>query len=192
VCPGGAPTGYTYFIPQEELLESRVMTRGYMESRMVVLMAGRCARAGPPPHACPAPRERAFMQGNHAGAAAWRCYLVMCERARCAAAWSARSMSRITCCRLTGGKSSAQKSLLASTRSPCCGDPTAAALCCHTRVPALQRCMPICSWIYLHSFQGPCMRPPSCGPPTGPAPRAGAPSACCWARAACPRPARTT
>ncbi len=43
VCPGGVPTGYTYFIPQEELLESRVMTRGYMESRMVVLLAGRCA-----------------------------------------------------------------------------------------------------------------------------------------------------
>ncbi|KAK9821723.1 hypothetical protein WJX81_004862 [Elliptochloris bilobata] len=43
VCPGGVPTGYTYFIPQEELLESRVMTRGYMEARMVVSLAGRCA-----------------------------------------------------------------------------------------------------------------------------------------------------
>lgn len=43
VCPGGVPTGYTYFIPQEEMLESRVMTRGYMESRMVVSLAGRCA-----------------------------------------------------------------------------------------------------------------------------------------------------
>lgn len=43
VCPGGLATGYTYFIPQEEHLESRVVTRGYMEGRMVVGMAGRCA-----------------------------------------------------------------------------------------------------------------------------------------------------
>ena len=43
MCPGGVPTGYTYFIPQEEMLESRVLTRGYMESRMVVSLAGRCA-----------------------------------------------------------------------------------------------------------------------------------------------------
>ena len=42
VCPGGVPTGYTYFIPQEEHLESRVVTRAYMESRMVVHIAGRC------------------------------------------------------------------------------------------------------------------------------------------------------
>ena len=42
VCPGGVPTGYTYFIPQEEMLESRVVTRGYMEARMVVALAGRC------------------------------------------------------------------------------------------------------------------------------------------------------
>ncbi|KAK9810298.1 hypothetical protein WJX72_008286 [[Myrmecia] bisecta] len=42
VCPGGKPSGYTYFIPQEEHLESRVVTRGYMESKMVVGMAGRC------------------------------------------------------------------------------------------------------------------------------------------------------
>ncbi len=41
VCPGGVPTGYTYFIPQEEHLESRVVTRGYMEARMVVGIAGR-------------------------------------------------------------------------------------------------------------------------------------------------------
>ena len=47
MCPGGVPTGYTYFIPQEELLESRVMTRGYMESRMVVSLAGRCALRRP-------------------------------------------------------------------------------------------------------------------------------------------------
>jgi cell division protease FtsH len=43
VCPGGLATGYTYFLPQEERLESRVVTRGYMESRMVVALAGRCA-----------------------------------------------------------------------------------------------------------------------------------------------------
>ena len=34
-------TGYTYFIPQEEHLESSVVTRGYLEGRMVVGMAGR-------------------------------------------------------------------------------------------------------------------------------------------------------
>ena len=43
VCPGGMATGYTYFLPMEERLESRVTTRGYMESRMVVSMGGRCA-----------------------------------------------------------------------------------------------------------------------------------------------------
>lgn len=47
MCPGGVPTGYTYFIPQEEMLESRVVTRGYMESRMVVSLAGRCALRRP-------------------------------------------------------------------------------------------------------------------------------------------------
>ena len=43
VCPGGMATGYTYFLPMEERLESRVTTRSYMESRMVVALAGRCA-----------------------------------------------------------------------------------------------------------------------------------------------------
>lgn len=43
VCPGGLATGYTYFLPQEERLESRILTRGYMEAKMVVAMAGRCA-----------------------------------------------------------------------------------------------------------------------------------------------------
>ena len=43
VCPGGLATGYTYFLPSEERLESRVTTRGFMESRMVVALAGRCA-----------------------------------------------------------------------------------------------------------------------------------------------------
>ena len=43
ICPGGVPTGYTYFIPQEEHLESRVVTRSYMEAKMVVALAGRCA-----------------------------------------------------------------------------------------------------------------------------------------------------
>ena len=41
ICPGGVPTGYTYFIPQEEHLESRVVTRSYMEAKMVVAMSGR-------------------------------------------------------------------------------------------------------------------------------------------------------
>ena len=41
VCPGGRPTGYTYFIPSEERLESRILTRGFMESRLVVSLAGR-------------------------------------------------------------------------------------------------------------------------------------------------------
>ena len=43
VCPGGLATGYTYFLPMEERLESRVTTRAYMESRMVVALGGRCA-----------------------------------------------------------------------------------------------------------------------------------------------------
>ena len=42
-CPGGAVAGYTYFIPSEEHLESRVTTRGFMEARMVVALAGRRA-----------------------------------------------------------------------------------------------------------------------------------------------------
>ncbi|KAL0023679.1 hypothetical protein WJX79_000645 [Trebouxia sp. C0005] len=41
VCPGGLASGYTYFIPQEEHLESQVVTRGYLEGRMVVGLAGR-------------------------------------------------------------------------------------------------------------------------------------------------------
>lgn len=43
VCPGGLATGYTYFLPMEERLESRITTRAYLESRMVVALAGRCA-----------------------------------------------------------------------------------------------------------------------------------------------------
>lgn len=43
VCPGGLAIGYTYFLPSEERLESRITTRAYMESRMVVALAGRCA-----------------------------------------------------------------------------------------------------------------------------------------------------
>lgn len=43
VCPGGAATGYTYFLPSEEHLEARVVTRGFMEARLTVAMAGRCA-----------------------------------------------------------------------------------------------------------------------------------------------------
>ena len=43
VCPNGLATGHTYFLPMEERLESRVTTRAYLESRMVVAIAGRCA-----------------------------------------------------------------------------------------------------------------------------------------------------
>ncbi len=49
-CPGGAVAGYTYFIPSEEHLESRVTTRGFMEARMVVALAG---RRDPAPFAVP-------------------------------------------------------------------------------------------------------------------------------------------
>ena len=48
ICPGGVPTGYTYFIPQEEQLESRVITRSYMEAKMVVAMSGRSSSAHKP------------------------------------------------------------------------------------------------------------------------------------------------
>lgn len=46
------PTGYTYFIPQEEHLESRVVTRAYLEAKMVVAMSGRSAltHLRPAPH----------------------------------------------------------------------------------------------------------------------------------------------
>ena len=40
-CPGGVATGHTYFIPSEEHLESGITTRGFMEARMVVSLAGR-------------------------------------------------------------------------------------------------------------------------------------------------------
>ncbi|GMH43653.1 hypothetical protein BSKO_11575 [Bryopsis sp. KO-2023] len=43
VCPNGVPTGNTFFIPQEERLESRVVTRSFLESKLAVCMAGRCA-----------------------------------------------------------------------------------------------------------------------------------------------------
>lgn len=43
VCPSGVPTGSTFFLPREERLESRVVTRGYMEAKLVVCLAGRCA-----------------------------------------------------------------------------------------------------------------------------------------------------
>mmetsp|Transcript_28408 Transcript_28408/g.50750 ORF Transcript_28408/g.50750 Transcript_28408/m.50750 type:complete len:912 (-) Transcript_28408:144-2879(-) len=43
VCPGGVPTSYSYFIPQEAHLETQVVTRAYMESKLAVLMAGRVA-----------------------------------------------------------------------------------------------------------------------------------------------------
>lgn len=43
LCPGGAATAFTYFVPSEEHIESGVVSRGYMEARLVVAMAGRCA-----------------------------------------------------------------------------------------------------------------------------------------------------
>lgn len=43
ICPGGMPTGSTLFLPREERLESRVITRGYMEAKLTVCFGGRCA-----------------------------------------------------------------------------------------------------------------------------------------------------
>lgn len=43
ICPNGMATGNTFFIPQEERLESRIVTRSFLESKLVVCMAGRCA-----------------------------------------------------------------------------------------------------------------------------------------------------
>ncbi|KFM27035.1 ATP-dependent zinc metalloprotease FTSH 1, chloroplastic [Auxenochlorella protothecoides] len=43
VCPNGTATGSTYFLPLEEQLETRIIERGYLESKMVVALAGRCA-----------------------------------------------------------------------------------------------------------------------------------------------------
>lgn len=43
MCPGGRAKGYTYFIPQEEHLESRIITRAYMEAKLTVSLAGRSA-----------------------------------------------------------------------------------------------------------------------------------------------------
>ena len=40
-CPGGLVTGYTRFIPNEEQLESNVVTRAHMEGQLVVALAGR-------------------------------------------------------------------------------------------------------------------------------------------------------
>ncbi|KAK9861664.1 hypothetical protein WJX84_001635 [Apatococcus fuscideae] len=42
-CEGNVPSGFTYLIPSEERLEAKIITRGYMESKLVVCMAGRCA-----------------------------------------------------------------------------------------------------------------------------------------------------
>jgi len=43
VFPNGRPTGFTSFIPQEDHLESGILTRGYLESQIVVCIAGRVA-----------------------------------------------------------------------------------------------------------------------------------------------------
>ena len=43
VCPGGQARGYTYCIPSEDRLEAGLLTRSFMETRLTVAMAGRCA-----------------------------------------------------------------------------------------------------------------------------------------------------
>lgn len=35
MCPNGTATGSTYFLPLEEQLETRIIERGYLESKMV-------------------------------------------------------------------------------------------------------------------------------------------------------------
>ena len=42
-CEGNVPSGFTYLIPSEERLEAKIITRGYLESKLVVCMAGRLA-----------------------------------------------------------------------------------------------------------------------------------------------------
>mmetsp|Transcript_12892 Transcript_12892/g.38943 ORF Transcript_12892/g.38943 Transcript_12892/m.38943 type:complete len:1018 (-) Transcript_12892:2774-5827(-) len=42
-CPGSEMRGQTMFTPNEEHLEASVTTRGFMESKLVVTLAGRCA-----------------------------------------------------------------------------------------------------------------------------------------------------
>lgn len=48
VCPDGQARGYTYCIPSEDRLEAGLLTRSFMETRMVIGMAGRRA----PAHVC--------------------------------------------------------------------------------------------------------------------------------------------
>lgn len=43
VFPSNRVEGHTSFVPQESHLESGVLTRGYLESQLVVAFAGRCA-----------------------------------------------------------------------------------------------------------------------------------------------------
>ena len=43
VCANGVASASTYFLPMEEHLETRIATRGYMEAKVVVAVAGRCA-----------------------------------------------------------------------------------------------------------------------------------------------------
>ena len=40
-CPNDQATGSTFFIPVEDALESKTFTRGYLEAKMVVGLAGR-------------------------------------------------------------------------------------------------------------------------------------------------------
>lgn len=53
-CPGGLVTGFTRFIPNEEQLESSVITRAHMEGQLVVALAGRSAPVRLAPCDCPA------------------------------------------------------------------------------------------------------------------------------------------
>ena len=41
-CPGGMVTGQTYLVPREVHLEVPVFSRGYLEAKLVLHVAGRC------------------------------------------------------------------------------------------------------------------------------------------------------
>ena len=41
VCPDSTPDGFTFMVPREDALEAEVVTRAYMEAKLVCGMAGR-------------------------------------------------------------------------------------------------------------------------------------------------------
>lgn len=45
MCPNGTATGSTYFLPLEEQLETRIIERGYLESKMVGQAVGDGAKS---------------------------------------------------------------------------------------------------------------------------------------------------